>query len=141
MRVRLRAAAPTQHGSQLLAHSCHRWQILSRCHLGGRSTGVVLIGSDDGHFMPEKPIELTIFFAKTKNRISMGSAATRTAAISPAQSGLPAESVTRNTPSATVSTRTSVVVADQQRPEVVVPLGDEGEDGQRGDRRRSSSAG
>ena len=38
----------------------------------------------------------------------MGSAATRTAAISPAQSGLPAGVWDRNTPSATVSTRTSV---------------------------------
>ena len=41
------------------------------------------------HFTPEKPIELTIFFANAKNKIRMGTAATKTAAISPAQSGLP----------------------------------------------------
>jgi len=41
------------------------------------------------HFKPEKPIELTIFLANAKNKINIGSAATKTAAISPAQSGLP----------------------------------------------------
>ncbi len=117
-----------QHGSQLLAHSCHRWQILSRCYLG-KITGVLSMGQMS-HFRPEKPIELTIFFANAKNKMRMGSAATRTAAIRPAQSGLPcgrlgSEHAERDREHAHL-----VVGANQQRPEVVVPLGDEGEDEQ-----------
>ena len=48
---------------------------------------------------------LTIFRPKIANRMMMGSAATRVAAISPGQSGAPWGVWDRKTPSATVSTR------------------------------------
>src|SRR5215207_9952633 len=106
VRARLRAAALTSAAPSFL-------RILG---IVGRSFRVFTSARSPGwvegvqkayryHFRPEKPMELTIFFANAKNKIRMGSAATRTAAISPAQSGLPCGVWDLNTPIATVNTR------------------------------------
>src|ERR1039458_894728 len=72
----------------------------------GRSSGGGWppVGAD--YLMPENPIELTILRPKAAKRMMIGNAATRAAAIRPAQSGLPCGVCDLKTPRATVRTRT-----------------------------------
>ena len=81
-------------------------------------------------------MELTTRLPKAMKSRRTGRAAIRVAAIRPDQSGAPCGDWDLKTPRPTVRTRTLSSWPDQQRPEVLVPLADEGQQRQGGQRGR-----
>lgn len=67
---------------------------------------MVSFSGETGYLIPENPMELTTFLPKAMNKIRIGRAAIRVAAISPLQSGAPYGDWDLKTLKPTVRTRT-----------------------------------